>query len=493
MMDTMRTNNEPTAESKMSEEISHEEALKLLFTDEDLCDVSLQGADGKLVGASRTMLSARSPVFRKMLVGYFSEASSPVVSVGYSSTVLRAVVEYIITNTASILQIDDDKLPSSFTSDTATMAETLVELAAAAMFFGLPNLCQLTQEVCIKYIKAKPCMAVCFWQGFKNHEAEIPSKLAIQQAREMVHTSPDKMLEENGLSIITSSLLEDILRDDEMRMSELTRFKIIQKWVESIDNDVGSRIDDGKHLIQFVKLECINPSNLSEIVAPSGLVPMEQLMEAYKSQAMCAMTKHNVTFDVHRFVTVWESSGSVLFGHNSGSWLQTPLQVPPVRTGIHKWIIEVERRTQNMILGISLRATGTSSPNPVRSEYLGSDNYSWGLRYDGNSYHATRTIATGHPNYGTGSKIAFILDLRPAGGGTLNASIDGGRSFQIFTDLRSHLSSSTSPPSSPTRGGSGSGGTNSSSNHQIKGFVPAASTTSGRVRVVSGPTSWTAG
>jgi hypothetical protein len=66
-----------------SNEIIHQEAMRILLEDEDLSDLSLIGIDGEVMPSSRCILASRSKVFRRMLYyGDFSEASSTSVSLG---------------------------------------------------------------------------------------------------------------------------------------------------------------------------------------------------------------------------------------------------------------------------------------------------------------------------------------------------------------------------------------------------------------------------
>ena len=75
--------------------------LRFALLDDELCDVTLRGSDGETVPAIRSILAARSPVFRRMLYGPFREGKrgdgGHVVDLGFDSNVVRLVVEFCCT------------------------------------------------------------------------------------------------------------------------------------------------------------------------------------------------------------------------------------------------------------------------------------------------------------------------------------------------------------------------------------------------------------
>lgn len=68
------------------------------LNDVDIADVQLVGTDGKIVVAVRSLLAMRSPFFKKLLFGSFRESYLEQVKLGYSSLVIKAVVEYCYTD-----------------------------------------------------------------------------------------------------------------------------------------------------------------------------------------------------------------------------------------------------------------------------------------------------------------------------------------------------------------------------------------------------------
>ena len=127
------------------EEASLSTAVSNLLSDTSYTDVHLQGNDGQpAIPAHRTILAARSAVFRALLFGQFVESSSSVVPIGFHSDVLKAIVEYCYTDNwqySSEAQFDDT---NEFTEAVITQRDAaitkILKLLMAADFFGFPKL-----------------------------------------------------------------------------------------------------------------------------------------------------------------------------------------------------------------------------------------------------------------------------------------------------------------------------------------------------------------
>lgn len=92
--------------TKKSKGVSREEAFANILLDEAFLDIKLQGTDGMNIPANRMSLAVRSPVLRAMLYGGFAESSSGTVEMGYEGWILRAIVQWIHTDTVAILEFD---------------------------------------------------------------------------------------------------------------------------------------------------------------------------------------------------------------------------------------------------------------------------------------------------------------------------------------------------------------------------------------------------
>jgi BTB/POZ domain len=96
MADETKKNEEISP--SICKEISHHEMLACFLTADYLNDAKLKGTDGVEVAANRFLLAARSDIFQAMFFGEFNYVKCPTVELGFQSNLLRAVVEYIVTD-----------------------------------------------------------------------------------------------------------------------------------------------------------------------------------------------------------------------------------------------------------------------------------------------------------------------------------------------------------------------------------------------------------
>ena len=97
--------------SPRGKKLTHD--LLTSLDDPDLCDVTLVGSDGGRVPAIRAILSTRSDVLKRLLVGRFKEASEEEVRMDYPSAVLKALVHFCCTDEApELLDLGDGDDPA---------------------------------------------------------------------------------------------------------------------------------------------------------------------------------------------------------------------------------------------------------------------------------------------------------------------------------------------------------------------------------------------
>jgi hypothetical protein len=263
--------SDPPAAHEMSDppaaaEITCVEALR---NQNDEGIVTLKGKDGSLVLADRGKLAARCLVFRQMLFGKFSEASKSTVELGYSGDVIKAIVEYSCNDTASILNSDWDY----------DMVQKVVSLMDAARYFGLPELGLKAQVAAVAAINEKPSLCAAWLAACQVHVVSVET---IELAWAKIRSNPQVLLEEGSISLLSSSTIEQIIKDQSIQTDAYTLFRYLQEW----SKDDEARKPTAAQLIQHVPLECIEPTYLSTTVASSGLVTKEQLCDAHETQAL---------------------------------------------------------------------------------------------------------------------------------------------------------------------------------------------------------------
>jgi hypothetical protein len=399
----------------------------------------LKGTDGVLVPAVRVVLAIRSKVFRRMLYGDFVEAKKFVVELGYSGEVLRAIVEYICSDTCGILETE------TFNEE---FVQTIVSLVDAATYFELPKLCEKAQEAARRAMEKKPSLSGTFLVAYDTQGSIAPSAL-VKTASKNIQANPKLLLEEGSkLARLSSARIEEILKDNTLFTDEYTVFLILQAWSNATgapssagllaeDSSTNSRKRTATQFMEHIALDCISPSVLCTNVAESGLVTNEQLNAAYKTQALTTEDPKTIrSYKKRRLVSVWErSSDAVLDAFTDGSPIGCidRMQIPLLKEGIHKWSILVEELNRAKL------NFGVKSPT-TRMSFL----YSWAGRawtaIDGEpaKLGATMIISRDHPTFGTDSKVTFTLDLT-GDEGTLSASVDGYPPALLFSNLFSQI------------------------------------------------------
>jgi hypothetical protein len=451
------------------QEISREEAILAYLKSEEVHDFTLEGNDGISFGANRYMLAARSSVFKKMLLGAFKEASSNSVQLDYPGAVLKSLVEYVYFDTADDLLAlpmnpSANNLPSSM-----VRIESLVTLAAAAVYFNLPGLCKHCFDSVSKFLEEMPALSFALLEACVQHGPLIPDEfgeLAKTELCKNVHEAVSSV----AVSILSATTLQKVLEEPETGIDEFKLFEILRLWANHTaaqESDIAencSRRSIVSALAGYIRLECINPQLLSTVVTSSDLFTPEQLLQAFQKQALAAQETHGVFFNCKRSrftAPLWKSSKSELSTSTAEDHYEVDfLEMPPIVSGICQWTIKVEKdATSTWATWIGIASNLDSLD---MSRWLGSQDYGWVYGSHGLAFHANKGIRR-HARFACNSQMTLTLNLLPGSeqNGTLSASVGDEPSFQLFSGLRDWL------------GGEGGG------------FVPAVSLRApGRVRLI---------
>ncbi|CAB9510865.1 unknown protein [Seminavis robusta] len=217
-----------------------------------------------------------------MLLGKFQESSSAVIQLGFPGNVLKGVVEFVLTNTAQVLHVKTDAEDIS-----PQKIQSLVSLAEAASYFDLAGLGEMVFESFEKHNKADPCSSFAALQACRMAGNSVPEAF-VEKSKAWVQTTPSKLFSVSHVAFLSTAVLEEILMDSHMDLSEFELFQILSLWV---DADPSQRREQGVVLAKHISFEKIDIENLTTAVASSGLAPSERLLEAYKNQAL-ALKKH---------------------------------------------------------------------------------------------------------------------------------------------------------------------------------------------------------
>lgn len=425
-----RLTSQKSNETKESTEISLQSVLKTLVNDEDLSDLQLEGKDGVQVFANRAILAARSDVFRKMLYGNFKESQSSVIKIGkYPGAVLRAIVQYCYTDDSDMLHYE---------CNDAYRAKQLVFLVDAAEYFDLGELREQVEQVAMQITEEKPALACAFLR-----ESRLIGPSAFQvggHAWSEIQSQPLETLllegADKNLMTLPFSVVQEILEDSKMSADELTLFRVLQAWARGKEEseEVGggegrskSRHDSAKDLVRLIQLANIDPVDLSTTVKSSGLVSRDGLLKAYESQALSIENKCRFNKPRYTPTIVWSKSQSDIFCREESTTVDmlTKLQCKPMRSGIHRWRVNVlvEKCPYTACIGL-----GVLQSDSTKGWFLTTDGKRWS---PGNN-----SSRDGPPlcRYTEGDILTFTLDLRDAW--NLSVAVNDGTITQIFSGMR---------------------------------------------------------
>jgi BTB/POZ domain len=274
------------------------------LTDEEISDVILQGTDGRQVVAIRSILAMRSRFFKSLFFGDFSESKMATVPLGYSSLVLRAVVEYCYT----------DEIKVTFENlNFEETARSMVGLVAAGNYFELGGLLSRAYRLTCLMMDEYPALACSVLDEAisgenKGSHTEELSRVALGIIRLRTESAlMPRDLCGTGVHSLGDAAMELVMSDKKIQTNELKLFHCLKKWSEHVPEGQNAsafleqRQKVARKLASHIDFAKVAPSDLACVVADSGIVPLELLCSAYKAQALQA-ERSGIAFDRMRTV-----------------------------------------------------------------------------------------------------------------------------------------------------------------------------------------------
>ena len=272
--------------------------------DEDLCDVELIGGDGIPVHANRFLLAARSPVFKSLFYGHFSESTKTSIEFpDFECASLRAIVEFCNRNEISQFRLR--------VTGTAASAHRLANLYQAADYFGLPILVNEISRICHSLLIRYPTLACAIYESAPVGTRIYQDALLLIQCRPYVALPSDQTTGGGIQALSAGYKLESIFQDEDIQAGESFLFEILQEWVQSQKSDSSSTDNDDtdadnvkeQHRRQvlemaqtcaaLMKFDYIEPELLLSKVKESQLCTEQTIMKAITQQALKA-SKENL-------------------------------------------------------------------------------------------------------------------------------------------------------------------------------------------------------
>lgn len=277
--------------------------LLAALDDEDLCDVELlpsssrssavERPDNAGIQASRFVLSARSPVFKRMLYGSFKEAKSTTVSLNYSSAIVRAIVEYCRTDSIATF---------CHNTDTATESgiRQLVQLAKAADFLELVDMyeqvCRVARTKMTTHLPLT-CAVLdeanvdgALWQtAFGILEGRPYIVLDSRFCNDDEDANKENSTAGGGIECLSPSTVLDVMRNPSVAAGELFLFRMLHRWYKHFgERDESEAFAVAHQCCRYMKFENIEPQVLFDEVQTCKFVSPDHIFGAVAKQALRA-------------------------------------------------------------------------------------------------------------------------------------------------------------------------------------------------------------
>ena len=176
----------------------------------EMTDIHLVGTDGVAVPAYRNVLACRSDVFRTMLLGNFKESSSDTIKLDYGSEVLKAVVDFCITNDVRAPKING----CNGCDADETAGRGMVQLIACSHFLNMPLLQEKAQPLVNTLLNAHQGLACAIFD-----EASLfgePTESVKMSALDVIRKFPrNSFLANPGIVALTPETLRAVMSDND--------------------------------------------------------------------------------------------------------------------------------------------------------------------------------------------------------------------------------------------------------------------------------------
>ncbi|CAB9523583.1 meprin and TRAF homology domain-containing protein MATH domain-containing protein [Seminavis robusta] len=211
--DTVQGSQQVSVTAKEGE-LSGKRLLAAFWKDDELNDITFKSNDGVLVKANRFVFAAKSDVFRRMLLGQFSESKSPVINLDYEGTVAEALVEYVYTDSAEVLRVSQKRQREEDTEQehhSTRQIQLLVSLMECGNFYNLLTLCEKALECVAKILKEYPKLSFVLLQSCFQRQG-LPKELKLMAEKGVRKDIAGATIGTKDVACLSPSVLEAILK-----------------------------------------------------------------------------------------------------------------------------------------------------------------------------------------------------------------------------------------------------------------------------------------
>ncbi|KAG7359203.1 BTB Ketch domain containing protein [Nitzschia inconspicua] len=246
--------------------------------------------------------------------------------------------------------------------------------------FSMEELQIVAHKFAIHVLADDPYLAVDF---LANACMVLPASDTTERIREkcleIIRSNPSMLLETKQTDCLDARCIEAIVKDQCMQADELTLFRVLHHWYLAEEE---TREEIFQNLVQYIKLQHIDPVELATTVRSTGLVSDTLLCDAYGMQAenknllenfhvvrafACCNQNNTIGAELKEVETAptqsllyasadWgEAKSDILSGdkENGSAWITDMITSQPFRqNGTYSWKIGVEE-TGEVIFGLT--------------------------------------------------------------------------------------------------------------------------------------------
>lgn len=410
-----------------SSEVPHKDLLSKLLKEPAFSDITLEGIDGMTVAANRYILASKSKVLQELLLS--SGTAKAHFQIHFSSSILEAVVEYVYTDTAQILDVSGMK--GDCAPDEMFQVTTIFALTRAAHYFDLPGLHTKMQQSIQDILQSLPSLTLIVLEAAND----FPHPQILERCMANIRLNVQEIRNPDAVAFLSPKVLREILQYENHTMSPFQLFEMLRMWEEAEVN--GIRRSTASELTKYIRLDLIDALQLSDSVASSGLVTREQFLKAFQTQDLASSSNREPIQKVVSLSPIqkcvslskyhWKDTASDVVRGEVGvdSWQTKLLEYPHITSGLHQWTIQIEEMSDKIGLGVGKRTHNSNSIGPHGWQY-----YSDGVAIPDNEEDF-------FPTFSAGSKVTLTLNLLDShSGGRLSVCVDGGAVFTVFSGLQ---------------------------------------------------------
>lgn len=244
-----------------------------MFGDEELSDFNIKSSDGGSIPVVKSIMAARSPVFRQLFYPHQKSTTSDKACYEFKkwdSRTLWMVVEYCYTDCCSIMSGEP----------TDDIARLIAHLRVASKKFQLLGLFEKVNQWSWRQLNRHPGLCCSMIdEGLKFNDID-ETALQTLQMKTRAALLPESSAVGSGVLSLSKSGLLFVLRSVEDVTTHLILLNTIEKWVEfgceeDSDREKVTREAFGCKLAnRFIKLSRISPTELAAATKRSKLLLM---------------------------------------------------------------------------------------------------------------------------------------------------------------------------------------------------------------------------